>query len=275
MSGRPSILVLCHTEKQAAFVRDQPDVDWSNGWSLIQNEEAITHADLLVIWNGQQPEQRSVVAWAERQCVPTIFFEQGIIDQKANYSWAVEGFNAASELNRAVLATSEQRANLATVREQLQQQYPLEPNGTVLVPLQLHRDTQVRYSTPYRTMDEFVECLAVAYPSQPVVLRTHPRYSGAMHRRSWPSNFRFETDGSFLQAAAKASVVVGLTSTCLWDAAVLGVPVVAWGDHPLRRQPRRFHDDVTAIHLWRNLPRSTPIGTVLDRLGLRYERGTA
>jgi len=63
---------------------------------------------------------------------------------------------------------------------------------------------------------------------------------------------------------------VGITSTCLYEAAILGVPVVALGDHPLRLQPKHLQDRVLAGVLALRIDReSGDLGSVLDRFGIR------
>jgi hypothetical protein len=61
--------------------------------------------------------------------------------------------------------------------------------------------------------------------------------------------------------------VVGITSTCLLEAAVLGVPVEAWGDHPLKTHPPHMHDRVAAGALALSVPRGGDIKPILDRFG--------
>jgi len=65
-------------------------------------------------------------------------------------------------------------------------------------------------------------------------------------------------------------VVIGITSTCLYEAAILGVPVVALGDHPLRLQPKYLHERVLAGALALRVDRETGnLADVLDRFGIR------
>lgn len=252
---------------------------WREAVTLHQGDfkvdaHVIEQAELLLIWNGQQREQRDVVEWARCHRVPYLTYEQGAFGQMDNYLWDDRGFNAQSSLNDPVVATDAERATFEAKRTLLQSQYPLEPDGSVLVPLQIQHDTQVRFSTPYRTMNELIDELAVRYPSQPVTIRPHPKHDRERHPLPiLPSNFCYESNGRFVPAAAKASVVVGLTSTCLWEALVLGVPVVALGDHPLRAHPRRQHDEVGAKWLGRNLPRPTPLSRVLATFNLENRWG--
>jgi hypothetical protein len=63
---------------------------------------------------------------------------------------------------------------------------------------------------------------------------------------------------------------VGITSTTLFEAAILGVPVVALGDHPLRLRRPDEVDRVLAGALALRVNRSDgDLGAVLDRFNVR------
>ena len=42
-------------------------------------------------------------------------------------------------------------------RDRLQSKYKINPEGYVLIPLQIENDTQILHHSPYNNMDEFVE----------------------------------------------------------------------------------------------------------------------
>ena len=236
---------------------------------LFQDADVIKEADLLIVWNGFQYNGRQAVEIARRFGIPYAVFENGLFGQKQNYFWDTRGFNGESSLMGPVNPSQDAMQRLGRLRAELQEKHPLRPEGHVLVPLQIHNDTQVLYHTSYGTMEDFQADLAVMYPQQDVVIRPHPK-STAKRTEHGPRQ-RIEADGSWLEAASRASVVVGLTSSCLWEAAVLGVPVIALGDHPLRHHPRRCHDRVLAAALERNLPADTPIVDVMRTLGIQLE----
>lgn len=216
---------------------------------------AVKNAAFVFVWNGLQYHAPLAVELCRRQGIPFVVYEQGFLPQDGTFMFDPAGFNARSSLNGSLSwVTDDHLDDLADERERLQQAYPLNPQGHVLAVLQIHNDTQVLYNTPYTTMDDFIEDLAALYPSQSVVIRPHPKSNA--HRIERGRHQRIVAGGDFLAAAAEASVVVGLTSTCLIEAAILGVPVVALGDHPMRLRARRDHDRLAAAFLARRLCRT-------------------
>ena len=237
---------------------------------LFQDADQIKEADLLLIWNGWQSNARQAVEIARRHGIPYAVFENGLFGQSDYYLWDTRGFNGDSSLMDPVhWVGDDELAQLRETRRRLQERHPLRPGGHVLVPLQIHNDTQILYHTPYATMEDFQDDLAAMYPDQEVIIRPHPKSSARRQPRG--PHQRIDSSGSFLDAASRASVVVGLTSSCLWEAAVLGVPTVALGDHPLRQHPRRAHDRVLAAAMSRNLPQTMPLVEVMSRLGIKLK----
>ncbi|HWF37503.1 MAG TPA: hypothetical protein VG322_03225, partial [Candidatus Acidoferrales bacterium] len=118
----------------------------------------------------------------------------------------------------------------------------------------------------YRNMVEFVAEVRKMYPKDRIVVRPHPL---APSKNSL-CGAEVDGNGSFLEAAARSRMVVSITSTCLFEAGILGVPVMALGDHPLRLQPAHLHERVLAGALALRLDRATgQLGPLLDRLRIQ------
>jgi hypothetical protein len=116
-------------------------------------------------------------------------------------------------------------------------------------------------------MNRFISHVESLYPKDRIVIRPHPKGS-KRHEKSRPQT-REIFEGDCLEWAARASVVVGITSTCLYEAGVLGVPVVALGDHPLRTHCQSEHDAVLAGALALTVRRdSGDLDSVLRRFGI-------
>jgi hypothetical protein len=234
---------------------------------LFQTASIVKQSSMAVIWNGLQYGGPLAARMCRRRGIPVCYFEWGFLPQPATFSIDPCGFCGDSILSNDVSwVTDADMERLYQVRSQLQEQYHLEKGSHILIPLQIENDTQILYFSPYQNMEEFVADVEAMYPNVRIIARPHPRAPG---KRTF-ARAEVDGNGSFLEAAAKAGVVVGLSSTCLWEAAILGVNVVALGDHPLRLQPRHLHDRVLAGALALRIDRATgDLGSVLDRLGIR------
>jgi capsule polysaccharide export protein KpsC/LpsZ len=235
--------------------------------NLFKAASVIKHASLVVIWNGLQHGTPLVTRLCRRRGIPVCYLEWGVLPQTTTFLVDPTGFCADSILARDVSwVTNADLERLYQVRAELQARYPLQPGKHVLAILQIENDTQILYFSPYRNMEEFVVDVEAMYPSGKIIARPHPRSSA---KRTF-ARAKVRGGGDFLEAASKAGVVVGITSTCLYEAAILGVPVVALGDHPLRLQPKHLHERVLAGVLALRVERETgDLGQVLDRFGIR------
>jgi capsule polysaccharide export protein KpsC/LpsZ len=234
---------------------------------LFRSASVIKYSSLAVIWNGLQYGGPLATRMCRRRGIPVCYIEWGLLPQKGSFNVDPCGLCGDSILARDVSwVTKADMERLYQVRADLQKKYPIENGDHVLAPLQIENDTQILYFSTYRVMEEFIQDVEAMYPTERIIARPHPKSSAA---RSFA---RAEVDGSgdFLAAAAKAGVVVGITSTCLYEAGILGVPVVALGDHPLRQQPKHLHERVLAGALALRIDRATgDLASVLDRFGIR------
>ena len=241
-------------------------------WEGLKNDlfraaSVIKFASMAVIWNGLQYGTPLATRLCRRRGIPVCYVEQGLLPQADTFLVDPTGFCGDSILARDVSWVAEADiAQLNEVRAGLQERYPLQGGAHVLAVLQIENDSQTLYFSPYRNMQEFVADIEAMYPTEKIIARPHPRSTA---KRSF-SRASIEGGGDFLDAARKAGVVVGITSTCLYEAAILGVPVVALGDHPLRLQPKHLHERVLAGALALRLDRKTgDLASVLDRFGVR------
>ncbi len=234
---------------------------------FFKDVDLLKNASFAFIWNGQQGHGFAAIEVCKRLCVPYVCYEWGILDQKDHFMLDPTGFNAQSSLMGALPNVDSHP--LETTRRGLQALYPLKPQGHVLAPLQIHNDTQVLFNTSQRNMNQYLCELAAMYPEQRVAIKIHPKSSAEIAMRG---DHQFlvldEDEGNFLGHARIASVVVSLTSTCLVEAHVLGVPVVALGDCPFRQHQRDDHDRLAACYLANNVLREDDPTPIIEKFGI-------
>ncbi|HZR18101.1 MAG TPA: hypothetical protein VFE51_12470 [Verrucomicrobiae bacterium] len=245
---------------------------YSYRWEGLKNDmfktaSVIKHASMAVIWNGLQHGTPLATRLCRRRGIPVCYLEWGILPQSKTFLVDPCGFCADSILARDLSwVNKDDLKRLQRVRAELRQRYPLRPTKDVLAVLQIENDTQILYFSPYRNMEEFIADVECMYPTGRIIARPHPRSTA---KRSF-GRARVKSGGEFLEAASRSGVVVGITSTCLYEAAILGVPVVALGDHPLRLQPKHLHERVLAGVLALRIDRADgDLGSVLDRFAIQ------
>jgi hypothetical protein len=241
---------------------------WRAGGRSEGVTDMLRRAAFVLIWNGLQDKAPLAARYCRRRGVPHAFMEWGMLPQNETFMVDPRGFCGDSVLCGDLgWVTDQDMQLLGHVREQLREDHPISDNGDVLVPMQIFDDTQVLYHTPYDTMQEFVEHLIEIFGRDKLLIRPHPK-GGADY-----SELGVRVDNPktpFLESACRARCVVGLTSTCLLEAAVLGKPVLALGDGALRVHPASLHDRVAAGALALTFRRkSGDLSSVLDRFGIR------
>jgi hypothetical protein len=241
-------------------------------WEGIKNEifksaTKIKYASFAVIWNGYQHAALSVSKICELRGIPKCYLEWGMLPQSDNFFVDPLGFCGKSILCKDLSwVTKEDTEKLYTKRIELQQQYPLNNEGYVLVPMQIENDTQVLHNSHYNNMEEFVSHVEYMYPNNRILVKSHPN---SPKQRNF-SRAEYAVSNNFLELASKASVVVSISSTCLYESAMLGVPVIALGDHPLRLNKKDNIDKVLAGALALNIDRSTgDLASVMRRFNIK------
>lgn len=200
-------------------------------------------AAFVLIWNGMHDLTPLVVEYCRAQGVPHAFFEYGMLPQHETFFVDPDGFCGRSRLCRDLgWVTQDDLDRLTRRREKLRLVHPESDNGDILVPMQIFMDTQIVFNTPYRKMGDFIDHLLAIFPRDQLLIRPHPK--GQVDYSKYP--VRVDTRRAFLEACSKSHCVVGLTSTCLMEAAVYGKPVMALGDCALRAHAVHEHDRVAA-----------------------------
>ena len=139
-------------------------------------------------------------------------------------------------------------ARLAEAREQYRDGHEIADKGYVLIPLQLEEDTQIRFWSPFPTMEAFIAHCRRAFQGRKVIFRKHPK-----DKRNYECLTQ-ESNGDLKKLICGASLVYGINSTVLLEAALIGKPVVTVGKSLLSIGPSRDHA-LAAL-----LARQVPVG---------------
>lgn len=233
-------------------------------------EELLRHlhgAAFVLIWNGMHDKTPLAHAYCQEQGVPHAFFEYGMLPQADTFFVDPDGFCGRSRLCKDLgWVTRDDMERLYRRRECLRVKHPESDTGDILVPMQIFMDTQVVYNTHYRKMEDYIDHLHAIFPRERLLIRPHPK-GGVDYSRM---GVRVDTHRPFLEACSKSHCVVGLTSTCLMEAAVYGKPVMAMGNCALRAHNPADHDRVAAGALALTVDRQSGcFGERLERFGVR------
>jgi hypothetical protein len=233
------------------------------------------YARLISLWNGSLCCGPLFTRLCKEKKIPRCYLEWGMLPQESHIFFDPLGFAGDSIMNHDVSwVTQDDLDNLARKRQELQGWYELEDEGYIIVPLQKENDTQILYHTPYMSMDEFVEDVIRLYPRNKIVVKPHPKDEAIQEFMArWSGDNRVSIApayADFLRLASKASLVVGLTSTTLYEAGILGKPVISLARHPLSMHSPHDKEHVLAAALALNLDSTTgDLKPLLDRFDIK------
>lgn len=238
------------------------------GEDTFRSSAFIMNASLVCIWNGKQLGSSLMTELCESRGIPRFHLEWGMLPQSETYFVDPYGFCGDSILNTDLTwVEDEDMETYKKLQGQLQQEYAVGDDGYILVPLQRARDSQILYYTKYNNMQQFIDEVQYMYPNNRIVIKPHPKEPRIQINKGRCEIADPRID--FLALASKASVVVGLTSTSLYEAAIMGKNVVSMGDHPLSNQllenREKLLAGITALTVSRN---SGDIKKILDRFGI-------
>jgi hypothetical protein len=274
-SGRPYLIhVGWRTpEYNALIARHAEELSLDYEWvgvneDLFKTAGLIKNAAMAVIWNGMQHYSPLVSRLCSLREIPLVFYEWGLLPQKETFTVDPHGLTGNSIL-MTDLGWIEHRdvEEMLKVRQYLQAAAPLAPvKNRVLVIGQVESDSQILHHTAYNRMEDFVHDVEVAYPDKDIVVRPHPKSKAKIT----PSNSKtlVQREGDLLKVAASCELVVGLTSTALYEAGILGVPVKAMGCHPLavHEDHERVLAGIWALRVHRKTGR---LSQVTQRFGIK------
>jgi hypothetical protein len=200
-----------------------------NSEAELDDKLAALMPDIMFLWNGNLPNDEMVRRVAGRHGAVCIWAEMGWFPQKETVYFDPEGTNARSSIRRVNLDECEIDPRLEAFRRSygggVYGHHEIE--GYIFAPLQIESDTNIREYSPFRTMDDFVARLSKAYSRTRILARPRPGRHTALS--SYPNVVVNSADDLFEQIAG-AIFVVGINSTVLLEALLLGKHVVAFGE---------------------------------------------
>ena len=262
--------------EERAFVRRYAD---RHGYAMrvvpltkyyFESFDQVKNADLIVCWSRWQWHAPQVARLARLRGIPIWFFEQGFLAQKRHFLVDPTGHcGTASLCDDLRWVTDRDRRGLEVVRRGLREFYNPKLGDYVLVPYQVHNDATVLFDSPYNNMGELMREVRSRYPRVKIVGRPHPGGGNRTPPEGMTNVEVRKGPADFLRDAAGAAAVVGCTSTCLIEAAVMGKPTVALGDCVLSAWDQARRDDALAGLLALNVPRDGDPTYALERTGFR------
>jgi|688.fasta_scaffold147285_3 hypothetical protein len=258
---------------------NNPKFPIASYWDFISHAK---YASFIVIWNGMQCYGPLITSVCKNMNIPRCYMEWGLLPQSSNFLIDPVGFCGNSVLNYDLSWIDDNDMNfLYQKRDELQQEYKISDEDYILVPLQIENDSQVLYYSQYKNMHDFILDISNKYFDRKIFVKLHPKNNQDKYMKSWNIEDCVKFDSkriffiqdkniNFLTLASKASFIVGLTSTALYEAAILGKHIVSFGDHPLRNQSNNI-DRVCAGILALNIDRKIgKIRPILDRFSPKY-----
>jgi capsule polysaccharide export protein KpsC/LpsZ len=232
------------------------------------------YANFIFIWNGMQCYGPLITRFCKEKNIPKCYMEWGMLPQSKNFFIDPLGFCGDSILNKDLSwINSQDMDKLYSVRKSLQKEYTIKDSNYILVPLQLENDTQILYYSKYRNMIQFIEDVLNKYPQHKIVIKPHPKEDNTEQYLKLLSKYSnllmADKTDSFMNLASKASFVVGITSTTLYEAGILGKKVISLGNHPISNNIENNIDKVLAGALVLNIDRETGnIRQILERFNI-------
>lgn len=204
--------------------------DWVNVHPLDSDLESIVDSSSsVIIWNGSKRSFSRLIEYCRLRSVPVTFCEAGFFPQEKHFYLDRGGVNYGSQLVNDDLHWIDSRhyEMLEQYRSSLFEGISVCDLGYVFVPLQLAHDSNIqRYSKFTQGMQEYIDYILKRYPPENIIFKVHPKdvfsnydFGGA--------NVSVE---SALELVAGASLVRGINSSVLYEAALLGKVVMCDGD---------------------------------------------
>jgi len=200
----------------------------------------------VFMWNGTEDAYLPLRRICEEKGIKYHICECAWFPQKKYWYFDNEGINASSSLMRDDLSWvgDAQFDKLKDIRDKhIGSRKWNYPGKYILVPLQLEWDTNIIQHSPFQKMQSFIDHVEERFKGERIIVKKHPI---DMHTYT-TTTAEFIDSGSFLDYAQDASLVYCLTTTCLYEAALMGVPVEVIGDGYLRAHAEEWQKTLAAM----------------------------
>lgn len=201
--------------------------------------------DFVFCWNGSSPGDRTTATMASAAGAKMVYSEQGWFPQSATLYFDMTGTNARCGTRRKRYAPLGEKERVRFLK--LRADYIsacgigalFDPDRFILalpdlskpvfVPLQDERDLNIVQDSPFKTMDAFVGFLTTTWPELRFRVRPHPKFpSPALS--AYPNVDLDDPKRPMFDSLAQCGMVMGINSTTLLEAALLGKTVISFGE---------------------------------------------
>lgn len=228
----------------------------NHGWAIDKVKgkvpQSIDQYDQIVIWNGEQKQDKQLAQMAKAAGIPVTYLEVGYFSQQDHCMITPRGSVGGallSEVDTLDPITENEEEGLQEFFQQYARGQAPTDGDSVLVPLQLEQDYSIRNYSTFKTMQQLAGAVERQYPTDKIVYRPHPKARG----KQIQTRHSVKLTPSIWQQVLNAKEVVGINSTLLYEAALAGKKVTALGDCPLRRFPTQ-HREVCREVIRRQVP---------------------
>lgn len=188
----------------------------------------------VIAWNCRLPHKSMVEDGGN-----TLFVDNSLISQRAGVFIDNRGFFSNSNL---CVQQTWKKPSFAHLEFIAKRDFGWEAfsggdaDGPILVALQLREDCNVKLEFPLaaNAEDKVVESLKILKSHLPrgreILVRPHPReWKNFSSNGVWRDDWTMNTEGKFSEILPKCCALVTVNSTCVSEAALLGVPTATLG----------------------------------------------
>lgn len=199
-------------------------------------EDELKKAAGVLIWNGAMTIHQPILKRCRDMGLLASFIECGFFPQREYFYLDKCGINAASQLYDDDLTWVDDvhLEALAQARKLVCDDVQYISDGNyVFVPLQVPTDSNIVNHSDYaKGMQQFIDDIESYYSHDRIKFKTHPKDRYSHNYVLSKSEF---VEGDVMDWIANASIVHGINSSVLYEAALMGKPVLAEGDCLLKK----------------------------------------